>query len=206
MNHAPDPWQELARTWRTGNVPVTAADIETLRRNQQRRLRIARGAEVACSALGIVAALWLGLASRFFWVGMVTVVFSVASIHFALRGRRMPVPPGSADLLQSLNDSLAYLDWLAGQLRTGRVLGYVALFAVVMAASAQLMRFASAAPLELLATVVAGVAVSATLGWNLFQAWQVWKRVRRLQSFKARLMAADVVEQQEDGDPPVQTH
>lgn len=205
MNQTPDPWQELAQTWRTGNVPVTGADIEALRRSQQRRLRIARGAEVACSVLGIVAALWLGLVSRFFWVGMLTVVFSAASIHFALRGQRMPVSPGSADLLQSLRESLEYLDWLAGQLRTGRVLGYVALFAVVMAASTQLMRFSSAAPLELLATAAAGIAVSGTLGWNLSQAWQVWKRTRRLQSFRARLMTVDGVPQQEEGVPPART-
>ena len=205
MTHTPDPWQELAQTWRTGNVPVTVADIEALRRNQERRLRIARGAELACSALGIAAALWLGLASRFFWVGILTVVFSAASIHFALRGRRMPVAPGSVELLQSLQDSLDYHDWLSGRLRTGRVLGYVALFAVVMAASTQLMQFASAAPMELMATAVAGMAVSSTLGWNLSQAWQVWRRTRRLRSFRARLVAAEGASWQEEDVPPART-
>jgi hypothetical protein len=118
----------------------------------------------------------------------------------------MPVSPGSADLLQSLRDSLEYLDWLAGQLRTGRVLGYVALFAVVMAGSTQLMHFPSAAPVELLATAAAGIAVSGTLCWNLSQAWQVWKRTRRLQSFRAKLMTVDGVPQRGEEAPPARTH
>jgi hypothetical protein len=188
---APDQWQELARIWKTGDAPVTVADIEEVHGRQHRRLRIARGAELACSVLGVVAALWLALVSRFPWVGILTVTFSVASVYFVLRARRVPVPQGSTDLLQSLQVSLAYLDWLAEQLRYGRALGFVALFAISMAASTQLMRLASATASGLLATAAAGFAISTTLAWNMTLAWQVWRRTARLRAFRAKLVTDD---------------
>jgi tetrahydromethanopterin S-methyltransferase subunit E len=189
MNHqAPDSWQELARIWKTGDAPVTVGDIEALHVRQHRKLRLARGGELACSALGVVAALWLAVVSPFLWVGIVTVAVSIASACMVLRARRVPVPQGSTDLLESLKDSLTYLDWLAEQLRYGRILGFVALFAVVIAASAQLMRFASATPVALLATTAAGIAIGASLAWNMTLAWQVWRRTARLQIFEVKLV------------------
>jgi hypothetical protein len=77
---------------------------------------------------------------------------------------------------------------LAEQLRYGRILGFVALFAVVIAASAQLMRFASATPVALLATTAAGIAIGASLAWNMTLAWQVWRRTARLQIFEVKLV------------------
>jgi hypothetical protein len=185
----PDQWQELARIWKTGDALVTVAEIEELHGRQTRRLRIARMAELGCSLLGVIASLWLGLASPFLWVGIVTAAFSVSSVYFVWRAQRMPLPQGSADLLVSLKDSLAYLGWLAEQLRYGRILGFVALFAVVMAASTQLMRLAAAAPSGLLATSVAGMAISATLAWNMRLAWQVWRRTTHMHIFRAKLLS-----------------
>jgi hypothetical protein len=187
---APDQWQQLARIWKTGDATVTAADVAALHGRQHRRLRIARGAELASSVLGFTAALWLALVSRFFWVGILTAAFSLASVYFVLRARRRAVPQGSADLMQSLNDSLGYVEWQAEQLRYGRVLNYVALFAVVMSASTQLMHWVSATPPpELLATAAAGIAVSTALAWNMTLAWQVWRRSIRLRTFRAKLVA-----------------
>jgi hypothetical protein len=185
---APDSWQELARIWKTGDAPVTVGDIKALHGRQHRRLRIARAAELACSALGVVAALWLAVVSPFLWMGILTAAFSIASACIVLRARRMPVPQGSTDLLESLKDSLSYLDWLAEQLRYGRILGFVALFAVVMAASTQLMKFASATPAGLLATAAAGMAISAALACNMALAWQTWRRTARLQMFRVKMM------------------
>lgn len=184
----PDPWQELADIWKSGDARVSAEDIEDLHGRQHRRLRIARTAELGCSVLGVAAALWLALVSRFLWVGILTVVFSAASVYFVLRARRAPVPQAAADLLESLQQSLRYLDWLAEQLRHGRVLGFVALFAVVMAASTQLMHWADASRSELLATAAAGFVISAAVVWNMVQAWQVWRRTKRLQAFRTKLI------------------
>lgn len=184
----PEQWRELAQIWKTGEPSVTAADIEALHARQHRRLRMARAAELACSALGVLAALWLGLASRFVWVGILTVVFSIASVYVVSRTRRMQAPQGTADLRKSLHDSLAYLDWLAEQLRYGRILGFVALFAVVMSASVQLMRMASATPSGMFATAAAGIAISMALGWNMTLAWQAWRRAARLRAFCVKLV------------------
>jgi hypothetical protein len=187
--HAPDDWQALAGIWKADDARITVAEIEDLHARQHRRLQIARMAELACSVLGVVAALWLALVSRFLWVGILTVAFSIGSVHVVLRTRRMPVPQGAADLGQSLRDSLEYLEWLAAQLRYGRALGFVALFAVVFAASTQLMRLTTMTPSGLIATAAAGVAISVTLSWNMTLAWQVWRRAARLRTFTSKLAA-----------------
>lgn len=185
---SPDPWQDLARIWKTHDVPVTVEDIEALHARQDRRLRIAKMAELASSVLGVIAALWLALVSRFLWVGILTTVSTFAWVYFVMRLRRMPVPQGSADLQESLRDSLTYLAWLAEQLRYGRILGFVALFAVVMAASTQLMHLASAPLSGLLATAAAGITITAALAWNMTFAWQVWRRTAHLQVFNEKLL------------------
>lgn len=192
MNQPPvENWQDLTRIWRTGTVPVAGAEVEKLHERQRRRAKLARMAELACTAPGVAAALWLALASRFRWVGIVTAVFSVASVYFTLRSRRRPDAPGSADLLQSLQDALSYQDWLAEQLRYGRVLGYMALFAVVMAASTQLLHMSLATRSGLVATAVAATAISAALAWNMTLAWQVWRRSAHLNAFRRKLIKDD---------------
>lgn len=185
--HTPGDWQDLARVWQTGSAPVTDADIARLHERQLRRLRIARAAELVCTIVGVMAALWLALATRFRWMGLLTAAFAVASVYVVLRTRRDPAPPGRTDLLATLDDSLAHHDWLAGQLRNGRVLGFVALFAVVTAASAQLMDMAGATRSGLLATAIAGTAIAAALAWNMSMAWRVWRRTARMQAFRKRL-------------------
>ena len=182
-----DAWQELGRIWKTGDTPVTVADIEALHLRQHRRLRVGRAAEFACSVQGVVAALWLALVSPLRWVGILTVVFSVASVFFMLRVRRVAVPQASANLLESVEVSLHYLDWLAGQFRYGRALGFMALFAVVMAASIQLLRLAGPLRSVLLVTAAAGVAISVTLAWNMISAWQVWRSSAQLVAFRKKL-------------------
>jgi len=185
--HATEHWQDLARVWQTGSAPVTVADIEKLHERQRHRLRVVRAVELTCMALGIFAALWLVLTIRLRWVGILTVAFSVASVFFVLRARRESVPPGSTDLLEALKDSLAYQEWLAEQLRYGRVLGFVALFAVVMVASTQLMHVASATRSGLLATAIAALAIAATVAWNMALAWRVWRCTARLKVFTKTL-------------------
>jgi hypothetical protein len=186
--HSPEAWRNLARLWQTGTAPVTRADIERLHERQRWRLQVARAAELACTVLGVTAAVWLALASRFRWVGILTAVFSLASVYFVLRVRRKPDPPGSTDLIESLKNSLDYQDWLAEQLRYGRVLGFVSLFSVVMAASTQLMHMTGTAGSALLAMAIAGLAINGALAWNMSLAWQVWRRTVRLRAFKKKLM------------------
>jgi hypothetical protein len=190
----PEPgiWPELASVWKSGASPITANEIEKLHQRQRRRARVASAAGLVCTMLGVSAALWLALGSRFRWVGIVTAIFLVTSVYFVLRSRRSPDPPGSTDLLQSLQDALDYHDWLAEQLRYGRVLGFMALFAVVMAASTQLLHEPEATRSGLLGTAAAAIGIMAALAWNMSLAWQVWRRRVRLHAFRRKLAQPDV--------------
>jgi hypothetical protein len=90
-----------------------------------------------------------------------------------------------------LKESLAHEDWLAEQLRLGRALTFVALFAIVMAASVQLLHIRSASVSGLLATAAAGAAVAAALVWNLVLAWKGRRRSVRLRSVSEGLEGLD---------------
>lgn len=188
---APGNWPDLARVWKSDASPIAAIEIEQLHERQRRRAHVVRVAGLVCTLLGVSAALWLALESRFRWLGIVTAIFLVMSVYFLLRSRRSPDPPGSTDLLQSLQDALDYHDWLAEQLRYGRVLGFMALFAVVMAASTQLLHQPEATRSGLLATAAAATGIVAALAWNMSLAWQVWRRWVRLNAFRRRLAQAD---------------
>lgn len=187
---AHEGWQDLAQVWQKSAVPIAGEDIEALNQRQRRWLRIARAAELVCTVVGIAAAVWLALASRLLWVGILSAACSAASLVFVLRARREPAQPGSTDLLGMLEASVAYQGWLAEQLRYGRALGFLALFVVVMAASAQLMSLAEATRSGLMATATAGLAIAAALTWNLALAWQVRRRASRLQAFRNDLEGA----------------
>jgi hypothetical protein len=181
-------WRDLAQVWQSGLAPLNGEDVERLHERQRRRLRLARGFELACTVLGITASLWLALASRFRLLGILTALALGASVIFLLRVRRQPVPPGSTDLLQSLQLSIEYQDWLAEQLRYGRVLGFMALFAVVVSASTQLLHMPRTTASGLIAAAVAALAIGAALAWNMTLAWQVWQRSRWLNAFRRALM------------------
>jgi uncharacterized membrane protein YedE/YeeE len=190
MNQPPEgEWQELSKLWQSNVAPVSVANIERLHELQRRRLRAATVAELAVTALAMAAACWLGLQTRFLWLGMGVFAAAVGSVVVVLRRHRLPGPPVYSDLLESLKGSLAYQDWLAEQLRYGRVASFVALFAIVFAAAVQMMHIATATPSRLLATAAAGMAVLAALAWNVALAWSVWRRRRRLIGFMKKLVA-----------------
>lgn len=189
---APGSWPDLASVWKSGTSPISASEIEKLHERQRRRARVARVAALGCTMLGVSAALWLALESRFRWVGIVTAILLVTSVYFVLRSRRSPGQPGSTDLLHSLQDALDYHDWLAEQLRYGRVLGFMALFAVVMAASTQLLHQPETTRSGLLAMAAAATGIMVALTWNMTLAWQVWRRWVRLNAFRRKLAQPDV--------------
>lgn len=187
---AHEGWQDLAQVWQKGAMPIAGEDIEALNQRQRRWLQAARAAELACSLVGVAAAVWLALASRLLWVGILTAAFSATSLIFVLRARRELSQSGSTDLLGMLDYSVAYQGWLSEQLRYGRALGFLALFVVVMAASEQLMNMANATRSGLMATGIAGLAITAALTWNLALALQVRRRTSRLQAFRKDLTGA----------------
>jgi uncharacterized membrane protein YedE/YeeE len=195
MNQPPDrDWQELAKLWQSDVARVSVADIENLHSQLRRRLRAATVAELTVTVLAMAAACWLGLQTRFLWMGMGVFAAAVGSVVVVLHRHRLPAPPVYSDLLESLKGSLTYQDWLAEQLRYGRVASFVALFAVVFAAAVQLMHFATATPSRLLATAAAGTAVVAALVWNVGLAWSVWRRRQRLTGFLQKLVSDHVTD------------
>ena len=199
MNQPPDgDWQELARLWQSDVAPVSVEDIEKLHESQRRRLRAATAVELVGTTLGIVASTWLAFQSRFLWVGALAAAFAAASAFVLLRARRLPGPPASGDLLKSLKGSLEYQDWLADQLRYGRALSFVALFAILFAASVQLMQVATATSSHLFATAAAGAAVVAALVWNVALTWNVMRRIARLSGFMENLEAEHAVPTKEE--------
>jgi len=105
----------------------------------------------------------------------------------ALRMRREQMPSGSVDVLQSLKDSLDREDWIAEQLRFGRALSFVALFAIVQATGSQLRNHALEPALTLTAGGIAAAFVVAALVWNLVLVRRTRARRRRLEFLKDRL-------------------
>jgi hypothetical protein len=182
-------WQELARLWKTGIVPVAVEDIEKCHLHQRRKILAVTTVELTAAVLGVAAALWLMFVPRFHGVGIVIAAFALGSSFVVMRTRRVPVPQGHADLRESLKSSLNYQDWMAEQLRYGRALSFVALFAITIAASVQLLNFASATRPGLSATAVAALAVCAALARNVTLTWQVARHTKRLQSFSEKLAA-----------------
>ena len=110
---------------------------------------------------------------------MVVAVFALVSAVVIVRMRREPAPSGSVDVLQSLKDSLDREDWIAEQLRFGRALSFVALFAIVMATASQLRHVSSTSTLALMAGGVAAACVIAALVWNLMLVRRSRTRRRR---------------------------
>jgi hypothetical protein len=185
----PSGWDDLSAQWRDDPVAFAAADIQRRRRRAQKQLFFTTVVELAVAALGVVAALWQLLAGVFPVLGVATSVCVLWSAAVMFRARHAAPPAGTGPLLDSLKDSIEHEDWMAEQLRLGRALGFMALFAIVMAASVQLLSFRPASVPQLWATATAGFAVSAALAWNFVLAWQARRRGAGLRSIAEKLRA-----------------
>lgn len=181
-----DDWNDLARLWQADAAGVSLSDIDAHLQRERRQMLGVAVAELAGLGAGIVAA----AAVVFFahvWMGVVIALFGGISAWITLRMRREGAPPGSADLMQSLKDSIEREDWLAGQLRLGRVLSFVALFAIVIATSVQLFRLKAFSAAGLTAAAIGSLVVLAALAWNLVLTVRSRRRLARLQYFEERL-------------------
>ena len=178
-------WSDLAKLWQAEAAAVSIDDIDAHLKRQRRHMRLATVAELGGVCLGLVAAGWLTLTYR--WLGVVVAVFALISAAVIVRMRRDPAASGSVDLLQSLKDSMDREDWTAEQLRFGRALSFVALFAIVMATGSQLRHSGSAPGLALIAGSVAASCVLAALVWNLVLLRRSHARRRRLEYLRDRL-------------------
>jgi hypothetical protein len=166
MSETPDhDWSDLARIWQADAVRVAMQDIEAHLRRQRRHLLAVAAAEWGALAIGALAACWLLFGTPMRVLGLIVGVFTMGSAWLSIR-MKQPPPQTGADLLQSLKDFVAREDWLIGQLRIGRGISLMALAAIVVATSMQLLRAQAFLPAMLSAAAVGcGIAVVA-LSWN----------------------------------------
>ena len=160
-------WNDLAKLWQAEAAAVSVDDIEAHLERHRRHMLLVTVSELASVLLGVTAAGWLAFVLPYRGLGLVVGVFTLVSAVVLLRTRRDPAPRGSVDVLQSLKESLDREDWIAEQLRFGRALSFVALFAIVMAIASQLRQSSFDSVLALMAGSVAAACVLLTLVWNL---------------------------------------
>jgi len=180
-------WNDLAKLWQAAAAAVSVDDIDAHLRKHERQMRMATLAELLGTGLGVAAAACLVFASPYRWMGLVVGIFAIVSSVVTLRMRREQAPSGSVDVLQTLKDSLDREDWIAEQLRFGRVLSFVALFAIVQATGSQLRNHALAPALTLTAGGIAAAFVIAALAWNFVLIRRSGTRRLRLEYLKERL-------------------
>jgi len=180
-------WNDLSKLWQAEAAAVSIDDIDAHLERHERQMRVAMLGEILGVALAVAAAAWLTFMSPYRGMGMVVGIFAIVSSVVAIRLRREQLPSGSVDLLQSLKDSVEREDWIAEQLRFGRVLSFVALFAIVQATGSQLRNHALAPGLTMAAGGIAAAFVVAALLWNLVLVRRSRTRRARLEYLKDRL-------------------
>lgn len=184
---APDDWNELAKLWQADAAGVSLQEIDAHLERERRHLRGVTLAEMAGIGVGIIAAALLLFFSPHVGMGVVIILFGGVSAWITLRMRREGGPPASVDLMQSLTDSIAREDWMAGQLRLGRALSFVGLFAIVSALSAHLHRVQAFSSGTLIAAGTGCAVVLAALAWNLVLTRRSRRRLARLQYLHERM-------------------
>jgi Flp pilus assembly protein TadB len=184
----PDDWNDLAKMWQADAAGVSPEEVDAHLRREKRQMAGVHAVEFAGLCAGIIAAICV-VTLMHFWMGVVIVLFGGTSAWLAVRMRRAGAPPGSRDLLQSLKDSIEREDWIAEQLRFGRVLSFVALFAIVQATSVQLFRLKAFSATALIAAGIGCAVVLGALAWNLWLGVRSRRRRARLKYLDERLNA-----------------
>jgi hypothetical protein len=180
-------WSDLAKLWQAEAAAVSIDDIDAHLKRHRRHMRLATFAELAGTCIGLAAAGWLTFFTTYHVLGVVVAAFALISAAAVVRLRREPATSGSIDLLQSLKGSIEREDWIAEQLRFGRALSFVALFAIVTATGSQLRHGGSGTAFAMTAGGIAAACVLAALVWNVVLLRRSHARRRRLEYLKDRL-------------------
>ena len=179
-------WDDLAKMWQADAAAISAADIDEHLRRQRRQMLGVMAAQLSGLLAGFIAAICV-LVSTHPGMGVAILIFGGASALITLRMRRESEAGGSMDLLQSLKDSIAREDWLAEQLRLGRALSFVALFAIVLATAVQLLKLKAFSAAGLTAAGIGCGVVLAALVWNLVLTLRSRRRKARLRYIEEKL-------------------
>lgn len=187
--NTPSDWNDLAKLWQADAACVPVQDIDAHLQRERRRMWRVSVTEFAGLTAGIIAAVCLLVFTPHVWLGVLIILFGGGSAWLALRMRRQIPLPDSLDLMQSLKDSIAREDWITEQLRFGRVLSFVALAAIVLATSMQLLRLKTFSATGLVASGIGCTVVLAALALNLVLSLRSRRRRARLRYLDERLKA-----------------
>ncbi|HUQ08736.1 MAG TPA: hypothetical protein VM146_00375 [Steroidobacteraceae bacterium] len=183
----PEDWNDLARMWQADAAGLSLPEIDEHLQREKKQMAGVAAAEFAGLGVGLVAAALVLLLTPMVWLGTVIILFGGASAWIALRLRRAGRAQGSGDLLQSLKDSIEREDWIAEQLRFGRVLSFVALFAIIQATSAQLFTLKAFSATVLTAAGIGCAVVLGALAWNVWLTARSTRRRERLKYLEDRM-------------------
>jgi hypothetical protein len=176
-------WDELARLWHAHTATVSTLDVERHAQRQRRQMLVMAAAEAACMTLSFAAAVWIAMQTTFIALSAISIVFFALSAYLQHRMRREPACSGGHDLLSSLQHSIAREDWNLAQLRIGRAVTFLTLFAIGIVTTDHLGHYSSTPAARLWALLAVTLIVLATLVLNLVLARQARLRKSRVESF-----------------------
>lgn len=182
-------WNDLSKMWQADAAAVSMEEIDDHLARERRRMRVMTAVELAGVGIGMFAAAWLAFFTPFRWLGTVIAVFAAVSAFAAVRMRREASAGGAVDVMHSLKESIGREDWIAEQLRLGRALSFVALFAIVMFTSSHLGRFHAIPMAGLAAAIAGGAYVIGVLIWNFVLMRRSHMRRTRLEYIREKLNA-----------------
>jgi hypothetical protein len=183
----PADWSDLAAPWHAEGTTVSREDIAAHLVRRRRQLLMLTLVELLVGAMGVAAALWLAFMPRLRWMGLLIIACSLGSAVLRVRARRRREPAGTADLLSSLRESIAYQEWLAHELGFGRAMLFITLLPIVSVLSVLLRDLHGTTPFGFVATAVAATSALAALAWNLVLTRRTRRCSARLRDIAARL-------------------
>jgi hypothetical protein len=187
MTDVNEEWGDLAKVWRAEAAAVSASEIEVWLRRERARLRRARIAEFASLGIGLAGAAWAAVATPFVFVAGLFALFCALTLWFTLRFPATPLLRDGETLATSLDNRIAYEDWLLSQLRFGRALSYLPLFLFVFLIAGRLQHAAKAGLMSLAPLVVCLVTALAIAIWNAVLLRRAQRRRARLDGFNSAL-------------------
>jgi hypothetical protein len=146
-------------------------------------------AEAGGMFLAFIAAVFIAVHTALIAMSGICFVFFGVCGYLQHRMRREPPPSGGADLLSSLEVSMAHEDWTLTQLGIGRAVTLLTLVAMVMVAANDLRFYAITQAAHLWALFAITCIVLAIFTWNLLLTRRARRRKARLQSYSLRLRA-----------------
>jgi hypothetical protein len=150
-------------------------------------MRAVAAAELVGMALSFFSALWIAMQTTMVTLTAISVVFFALSAFLHHRMRREPANAGGHDLLSSLEHDMAREDWNLAQLRVGRVITVLTLFAIGIMTADHLRHLATTPPERVWALVAVALVVVLLLVTNIWLARQAKARRSRMQAYSEQL-------------------